>query len=144
MDRIALTLVLFVSCGGGGPESLAGRSPASDQQTALSADQKTLLDLEQDWARALERGDLKTLDRLLASDFVDSNYMGGFVSKAQMSAPDGARQRPRRLNHLQEMQARAYGDAGVVNGVNLVTDARGKFLRRVRFTDIFIRRHGRW
>ena len=146
MDRIALLAVWVFAFSGVVPKLplLAGRIQSPDGQDRLSANQKALLDLEHDWARALERGDVKVLDRIVADDFVDSNYLGGFVTKGQMFAPGGAEKRPRRLNHLEQMHARAYGDAGIVNGINMVTDQYGKFLRRVRFTDVFIKQNGRW
>jgi hypothetical protein len=37
-----------------------------------------------------------------------------------------------------------YGEVGYVRGLNTVTDGDGKILAKVRFTDIFVYRQGRW
>jgi ketosteroid isomerase-like protein len=147
MSLVVLTLALSFMFG---PALLTLAGPQGSQVSGSnpppgsSIVQKTLLDLEGEWARALERGDMKALDRIVASDFVDTNYLGGIATKAQMFSAGASQDRPRRLNHLEEMRARVYGDTGIVNGLNLVTDQEGRFLRRVRFTDVFTRQNGRW
>jgi hypothetical protein len=47
-------------------------------------------------------------------------------------------------NQLSELRAHVYGDFGYVRGLNTVTDTDGKIRARVRFTDIFVYREGRW
>jgi hypothetical protein len=42
------------------------------------------------------------------------------------------------------MQVRVYGDVGVVNGIVLTTDEQGREVERTIFTDVFVRRNGRW
>ena len=41
-------------------------------------------------------------------------------------------------------KVRVYGDVGFVNGVVLTTDERGREAERTSFTDVFVRRNGRW
>ena len=42
------------------------------------------------------------------------------------------------------MQVRVYGDVGIANGIVLTTDEQGRELERIIFTDVFVRRNGRW
>jgi len=43
-----------------------------------------------------------------------------------------------------QMQVRVYGDVGIANGIVLTTDEQGRELERIIFTDVFVRRNGRW
>jgi hypothetical protein len=47
-------------------------------------------------------------------------------------------------NQLSELHPHVYGEFGYVRGLNTVTDTEGKIRARVRFTDIFVYRGGRW
>ena len=47
-------------------------------------------------------------------------------------------------NHLTEMRAHVEGSFGYVRGMNEILDSEGKVVARVRFTDIFTYRDGRW
>jgi len=42
------------------------------------------------------------------------------------------------------MHAHIQGEMAYVRGMNRMTDNRGAVLARVRFTDIFVYRDGRW
>jgi hypothetical protein len=45
---------------------------------------------------------------------------------------------------LSELHPHVYGEFGYVRGLSTVLDADGKIRARVRFTDIFVYREGRW
>src|SRR5258708_33968070 len=47
-------------------------------------------------------------------------------------------------NHLSEMRAHVEGDFGFTRGLATLVDASGKVIARVRFTDVFTYRDGRW
>jgi ketosteroid isomerase-like protein len=114
---------------------------------ALS-DQQQLLYLEQDWNDATVRHDGDWTDRNYASFASDiSSRTGGIESKAEAVASARSSKIAYEAVELSELAARVEGDAGVVTGVNRVRgkDEQGKaFDRRVRFTDTFIKRDGRW
>jgi hypothetical protein len=42
------------------------------------------------------------------------------------------------------MHAQVHGDFGYIRGLATAVDAQGKVLMRVRFTDIYVYRDGRW
>jgi ketosteroid isomerase-like protein len=105
-------------------------------------DDETLLRLEETWAKAPDRHDIETVSCLLADEFQDADVDGGVHDRTDALAR--IPQRRPSLNHLEDMQVHLYGDTAFLRGVNQVTDASGRVLARVRFTDIFVYRDGRW
>lgn len=122
-------------------ESGAGVAPDSSRFTP---EQQVLVEIEKSWAKAITARDTKVLDRIMADDFVDTGSLGSISSKADiLQAMKSSPAAPRR-NQLRDLTVRIYGDAAVVKGLNVTTDQDGNFLRRVRFTDTFIKRGGEW
>jgi len=101
-----------------------------------------LLQLEQTWAGALSRKDADTVACLVADEFEDADVDGSLHTRGQMLAH--IPQRKSWTNRLTEMHAHVYGNFGFVRGLNEVLDPAGKVVARVRFTDIFTYRDGRW
>ena len=111
---------------------------------SFSPEQQALVEIEKSWAKAITARDTNALDRIMADDFVDTGSLGTISSKADiLQAMKSASATPRR-NELRDLMVRIYGDAAVVKGLNMVMDQEGNFLRRVRFTDTFIKRDGEW
>lgn len=101
-----------------------------------------LIELEQNWAAALSRHDADTVACMVAGEFEEADVDGSLHTRAQM-----LEHIPRRKpgsNRLTEMHAHVEGDFGFMRGLNEVLDASGKVVARVRFTDVFAYRDGRW
>lgn len=101
-----------------------------------------LVELEQAWAGALGRHDAGTVACMLADEFEEADVDGSLHTRAQV-----LEHIPRRKpgsNHLTELRAHVEGSFGYVRGLNEVMDASGKIVARVRFTDVFSYRDGRW
>lgn len=105
------------------------------------ADQ-ALLDFEHRWVDALLHKDTRTLDGLLADDFLDNAYNGNVYAKKEILAriAQGGPTFP--SLGLEETRVRVYGNVGVVTGVNVVKTDGGPV--RVRFTDVFRREGCGW
>ena len=101
-----------------------------------------LLELEQNWAHALGRHDADTVACMVADEFEDADVDGSLHTRSQMLAH--IPQRKPGSNHLAEMRPHVEGSFGFVRGLNEVLDPSGKVVARVRFTDIFTYRDGRW
>ena len=101
-----------------------------------------LLELEQNWAAALSRHDADTVACMVADEFEEADVDGALHSRSQMLAH--IPQRRPGSNHLTEMRAHVDGNFGYVRGLNEVLDPSRKILARVRFTDVFTYREGRW
>src|SRR5215472_4395438 len=102
----------------------------------------TLIDLEQNWAVALGRHDAETVACMVAEEFEEADVDGSLHTRSQVLAHI-----PRRKpgsNHLTELRAHVDGNFGYVRGLNEVLDPEGKIKARVRFTDVFKYRDGRW
>jgi len=90
----------------------------------------------------LKKKDDATLGCLLAEEFQDVDPQGNISDRATTLAK-AADHRPTH-NELSELTPRVYGDFGYIRGLATATDAQGKIMARVRFTDVYVYRDGRW
>ena len=118
-------------------EGLAADCPKNQPRTEAA-----LLELEQNWARALSRYDADAVACMVANEFEEADVDGSLRTRAQML--EHIPHRKPGLNRLTEMRAHVEGSSGFVRGLNEVLDPSGKVVARVRFTDIFTYRDGRW
>lgn len=101
-----------------------------------------LVQAEQTWARALEHGDRAALDCILAEEFEDAGPDGSLTDRATTLAKAS---KPRLVHEdLSELRPQVHGDFGYIRGLATATDPQGKIIARVRFTDIYVYRDGRW
>ena len=104
--------------------------------------------VEQDWNDADLNHNAAWYDHNLAYDYSGvSSRTGALSDKAADVAEAQSPKSKLTFAELSEMNARVSGDTAVVTGVNHVkgTDDKNQaFDRRVRFTDVYIRRDGRW
>ena len=117
--------------------ALAADCPNNQPKTEAA-----LLELEQGWAQALGRHDADTVACMVAEEFEDAEVDGSLHTRSQMLAH--IPQRKPGSNHLTAMRAHVEGSFAFVRGLNEVLDPSGKIVARVRFTDIFTYRDGRW
>jgi ketosteroid isomerase-like protein len=117
--------------------ALAADCPKNQPKTEAA-----LIALERTWADALSRKDTATVACLVADEFEDADVDGSLHARAQTLAH--IPERKPRTNHLTEMRAHVEGNMGFARGLNEVLDPSGKVVARVRFTDIFTYRDGRW
>ena len=104
--------------------------------------EKALEQTEQNWAKALEQKDTATLGCILADEFEDADPDGKLSDRAATLAK-AASHSP--MHHeLSEMRAHVTGDFGYIRGLATAIDAQGKVAVKVRFTDIYVYRDGRW
>lgn len=107
-----------------------------------------LLYMEYDWNEALRKKDVAWFERNFADDATDVSFRNAALeTKASAIASMKTDKTVRESLELSELSVRVDGNAAIVTGVNRVRgrDDQGKpFDRRVRFTDTFIKRDGRW
>jgi len=109
-----------------------------------STDQ-SLKALEQEWAEAFKNRDQKTLNRVLANDFIFTDDEGHVYDKSQYIE---AVMKVIKVDSykIDDLTTRVYGGTGVVAGrwtgksSTAGKDSSGAF----RFTDTFVKRQGRW
>ncbi len=111
-------------------------------------DQAVLAYMEREWNDAALRHDASWFERNYAFDVSDiSSRTGGIMNKAQAVADARTDKTAFQSLELSDLNVRIEGNTAVVTGVNheVGRDAQGKAMdRRVRFTDVYIKRDGRW
>jgi ketosteroid isomerase-like protein len=111
-------------------------------------DQGVLAYMEREWNDAALKHDAAWVERNYAFDASDiSSRTGAIMTKAQALADARADKTAFQSLDLSDLNVRVEGNTAVVTGINheVGRDAQGKpFDRRVRFTDVFIKRDGRW
>lgn len=101
-----------------------------------------VVQLEHAWLTAARHHDRAALDRILASDFIDTDVHGQTRDKAATLAHHGAPAGTSQTLH--DLKIRRHGDMAIATGINRVhSDAQG-WTVRVAFTDVFVREHGHW
>jgi ketosteroid isomerase-like protein len=116
--------------------------------TAQTKDEAALIQNEQTWARALERQDIDALICLLADEFEDVGVTGSLSNRSDIVGRAQNHSDPHQ--ELSQLHAHIYGDFGYIRGV--ATDAGvpqragtlGRLPSKVRFTDVYVYRDGRW
>jgi len=119
---------------------------ASAAVAAPSSDEQALMDIENRNSDAYLRGDIKAVEALLDERYTLTN------SRAIVSHRDDDLRELRAGDpkysefRTHDMQARTYGDTGIVIGVvSLKGTSGGKpFDADMRFTDTFVRVNGAW
>lgn len=120
-----------------GPLAYAAPCPAGQPK-----DEAALAQIEQTWARSLEQSDVATLGCILADGFEDAGPDGKLTDRAATLAKAAEH---RSVHHeLSELHAHVQGDFGYIRGLAAAVDAQGKVVVRVRFTDVYAYRDGRW
>ena len=101
-----------------------------------------LIAAEQNWAAALNRKDADAVSCLLSEEFEDADVDGSLHTRSETLAhiPN---KKPG-TNQLSELRSHVDGDLGFTRGLATLVDAAGKVVARVRFTDVFTYRDGRW
>jgi ketosteroid isomerase-like protein len=117
--------------------ALAADCPKNQPKTEAA-----LIELEQNWAAALSRKDVDTVACMVADEFEDADVDGSLHTRSQTL--EHIPHRKPGANHLTEMRARVDGNSGFTRGLATLVDASGKVVGRVRFTDVFAYRDGRW
>ena len=121
---------------------LASSALAADCPKDQPKTEAVLIELEQSWAAALSHKDAGAVACMVAEEFEDADVDGSLHTRSQML--DHIPHRKPGVNHLSEMRAHVEGNSGFTRGLATLVDASGKVVARVRFTDVFIYRDGRW
>ena len=111
----------------------------------LGEDELALLQLERDWAEAIIKKDMAALDRILATEF-QANYVGLVGNKKQFLSILKSSTSKTESAVNSDMKASGFGDRAIVNGLSTEKsslagkDTSGQY----RWTDVFVKRDGRW
>jgi ketosteroid isomerase-like protein len=127
-----------------------GKATVQTAQAGEKDDLKALLQLENDMAQAWVQRDFQTLERILADDYTLSGTGDFLIDKEEYIAGLDNREFRTTSAIVDDLRIRVYGDpadAAVVTGRAVYrgwSKKGGKYVRRFRFTDAFVRRDGAW
>lgn len=100
-----------------------------------------LVQIEKAWARSLDEHNADSLGCILADEFEDADIQGKLADR---SATLGRVGTSHAVHHeLSDLHAHVHGDVGYIRGLAVAIDSQAKGIR-VRFTDIYVYREGRW
>jgi Domain of unknown function (DUF4440) len=130
-DSVKYALIMLMLC------SLAYAAPCP---TAQAKDGSALVEAERTWARSLEHQDAVTLGCILADEFEDAGPDGKLTDRATTLAKAAEH----RAVHHELSDMHPEGEFGYIRGEAAAVDAQGKTVAKVRFTDVYVYRDGRW
>jgi len=108
--------------------------------------EKTILQMERDWTEAGLKKDAKTMDRIVADDWIATDFLGKTVTKSQAIAEMKSGESVSQSVTLGEMKVRVFGNTAIVTGSDTEKstykgkDSSGKYV----WTDVFVNRNGKW
>ena len=124
---IACMVVLFATV----PSHPSGEEKSKQQE---------VLDLENLWLQVED--DPAALESILAPDFLHVGPYGIITKDEQLNFMRKHPSPHPGSKHFEDMHVRIYGDVAIVNGMVVATAAEGT--QKTLFTDIFVRREGKW
>ena len=116
-------------------------------QAGENDDANVLLDLESKMARAWVQRDTQTLEQILADDFTLAGTGDALIGKGEYVAGLDNPEFRTTSAIVNDVRIRVYGDAAVVTGRATYqgwSRKRGRYVRRFRFTDTFVRHDSTW
>lgn len=143
MKRILVATVLTLFAVPLALGQTSGKRSSQNMNQSSSVEQD-LRKLEQEWNGAEVSKDRKFFERTLAPNFIHTGRRGMVRNKQQfmeliMEPGDGTE-----IISMDEVKVYVYGDAAVLNGRNTAKDRNNNVTSQWRFTDVFVRRSGRW
>jgi ketosteroid isomerase-like protein len=108
--------------------------------------EQELMQIERDLAKASIGHDTAMLERMEADDYTFTTPEGSVITKAEDIAGLKSGDFKAESHDLTDMKVRVYGDTAIVTGLNTMKASyKGQDLSGAyRFTDVFVRRDGRW
>jgi ketosteroid isomerase-like protein len=117
-----------------------------DKGQRARADEQELLQMEQDYINAERRADVEFFDRIYASDFYLTGSDGTVLNREQALEEISASKGLYKEMYHSDVQVQLYGDTAVVTGRwrGKIGASDGDTTEQTRWTDMFVRRDGRW
>jgi ketosteroid isomerase-like protein len=102
--------------------------------------------LESQRAQALMKADTLALSQLVADDFVEISRLGALRTKLDNMREIASGALKLTSVRYDSLAVRIYGDVAVLHGIadNTGTFRGFPFAGKIRYTRVFVRRHGRW
>ena len=125
--------------------TLSQQAPSSPPSDSVVL--RELLTIENEIARANRECDYKYFAYIEAEEFIFTDASGGVTTRAQDLATEKDCRKQDYRSEVDEPRLMRYGDVTILNARSSVflQNREGQpVVRRNRFTDVFVRRQGRW
>ena len=108
----------------------------------MNNDSEILRRLNDDYIRAVQQGDVRRFDEILADDFMASNPDGSLVDKQGFLDQTA---RPVTISKLEakDVRIRILGEVAIIHARTVYVTAEGRAASCL-YTDIWARREGHW
>ena len=119
---------------------------ARQLESKTSADENRILALENAWNSAEQQKNTRTLDELLASSLVYTDYDGSFMTKSEfLVSVANPSLHPEQITN-ESVTVHSYGSSAIVTGIyrEKGTSNGKSYSRRGRFTDTWVSQNGVW
>jgi ketosteroid isomerase-like protein len=105
-----------------------------------------LAKVENGWAEAIVKRDVASLQKLYAEEYVATDPTGAVLTKAQDIASVQSGEFALTSYKIEDLKVQSHGTVAVVTGRNTIKATyRGQPIDGAyRFTDVFVKRDGRW
>ena len=114
-------------------------------QADAGAVTRELTRIEQQLATTYKKGDCAAWAAMLSPDWSVTHITGEVITRAQAMATCKSGNTPLASVEIDDLAVRVFGDAAVVTGRTTATTAgTSPVTVRLRFTDVFVRRSGKW
>jgi ketosteroid isomerase-like protein len=122
----------------------SGETRMNSAETSVTIE-RDLKEIEQQLATAWRNGDCARWGAFIAPEWSVIHISGQVITRAEALEMCRAAHVPIEASTVDDVSVRAFGDAAVVTGRTVVTaGGAAPETVRLRFTDVFIRREGRW
>jgi ketosteroid isomerase-like protein len=137
--KIRISLLLLAVLGGWAFDFAAAQNQSDTASSKILA-------LEDKWNAAYKRGDIATMESLLATDFIITVEDGSTFSKSGYIAHNGDSTVHIEITEMSGVSVRMHGNTAVVTGAYHEKGlSKGKpYEFRDRFTDVWMNVNGKW
>ena len=127
-------------------DSFTNSNLSPDINAVTTSAEDEIRRIEFEWGEAFERGDMATLDRLMADEYILTDPLGFVRSKADSLAAIKTREVFFESSKSGDVKVRINGDTAVVTGRSTF---RGRYkgwsmAGQYQYTDVLVKRHGSW
>ena len=124
----------------------ASSTPTVFGKPSSSSVAQQLMQIEQQLANAILKGDLTTYESILGPDWTTIDLTGHVLEKSEVVQQFASKDRQIDQAFIDDMKVKELGNVAVVTGRTTIYGSyKGQPVRIVlRFTDVFVKRKGRW
>jgi ketosteroid isomerase-like protein len=112
----------------------------------MNQDEQLLYELDQQWNEAYPNHDIKTLDKILAEDWIAIDGTGKIITKQALLERIASNTNRQESFQFDEFNLRIFGETAIITGRLLMSgqDEDGDFSFNQRFTRVYVHRKGDW